>query len=309
MGFANKKISLIYHQKYGIPLPPNHRFMSSKFSDLFEEIKRNHLMDRAILLKPKPVAEMDLVIAHDPIYIKKIKTGCLSKDEERRLGLNWSPELAERSFLAVNGTLITAIEAMSRGIACHLAGGTHHSYYDFGSGFCVFNDLAFTALRLLKMNYLKKIMILDCDVHQGDGTAKILENEPAVFTCSIHCKKNFPARKAHSNLDIELPNGIGDEHYMSTLNHTLKICLDNFTPDLVIYDAGVDVAAVDELGYLDLTTNGIFERDKKVLDFFKSRSIPVATVIGGGYSKDPKELAQRHCQIFKAAYEVHQHSG
>ena len=306
MGLSDKKISFIYHHKYDIPLPPNHRFMSTKFSDLFEEIKRNGLMDHAVILKPKPVAEKDLIIAHDPTYIKKIKNGCLSKVEQRRLGLNWSPELAERSFLAINGTLITAIEAMSRGIACHLAGGTHHSYYDFGSGFCVFNDLAFAALRLLKINRLKRVMILDCDVHQGDGTAKILEDNPSVFTCSIHCKKNFPARKTHSDLDVELPNGIDDEHYMSTLNQTLKICLDKFTPDLVIYDAGVDVAAVDELGYLNLTTNGIFERDKSVLDFFKSRSIPVATVIGGGYSKDPRELAQRHYQIFKAACEVHQ---
>ena len=306
MGLKDKKISFIYHQKYDIPLPPNHRFMSSKFSDLFKEIKRHRLMDHAVLLKPKPVAEIDLIIAHDPSYIQKIKTGCLSKDEQRRLGLNWSPELAERSFLAVNGTLITAIEAMSRGIACHLAGGTHHSYYNFGSGFCVFNDLAFTALQMLRMSYLKKVLILDCDVHQGDGTAKILEDYPSVFTCSIHCKKNFPARKTHSNLDIELPNGIGDEQYMSTLDHTLKKCVDKFSPDLVIYDAGVDVAAVDELGYLNLTTNGIFERDKKVLSFFKSRSIPVATVIGGGYSKDPKELAQRHYQIFKASHVVYQ---
>ena len=299
------KISFIYHPKYDIPLPISHRFTSSKFSDLFQELKITGLIGNSVLLTPTSATLADLSITHNPDYIAKFESGNLSSDELRRLGLPWTKELVERSFLAVNGTYLTAIEALRNGVACHLAGGTHHSHYDFGSGFCVFNDMAFAAVQLLNQRIIKRILIFDCDVHQGDGTAAILENNSKVFTCSIHCRKNFPARKMKSDLDIELDDNLGNKDYLQILRNTLKNCTSRFFPDLVIYDAGVDVSQTDRLGRLKLDIDGIYERDFCVLEYFKSLSIPVATVIGGGYSSDPKELARRHSQVFHAAQNLH----
>ena len=298
------KLSLVYHPKYDVPLPAGHRFTSSKFSDLFNELTHTGLIHDSRLIEPKPATEDELLLTHDKEYISKIKTGNLLPHEERRLGLPWTKELMERSFLAANGTYLTAVEALKNGIACHLAGGTHHSHYNFGSGFCVFNDLAYTSLKLIKLKYLKRVLIFDCDVHRGDGTASILEHYPDIFTCSIHCRKNFPARKMKSDLDVQLEDHIEDNEYLKILKDTLERCLEEFRPDIVIYDAGVDVAQEDSLGRLDLSIDGILERDTYVLNYFRKLSIPVATVIGGGYSQNSKELAQRHSQIFRAAYKV-----
>ncbi len=294
----------MYHPKYDVPLPSGHRFPSSKFSDLFHELTQTGLIRESRLVEPKAATESELLVAHNKDYISKIKTGSLLPHEERRLGLPWSRGLMERSFLAVSGTYLTALEALKNGIACHLAGGTHHSHYNFGSGFCVFNDLAYASLRLIKLKYAKRVLIFDCDVHQGDGTASILKYFPDIFTCSIHCKKNFPARKIESDLDTELEDHIGDNEYLKILKDTLERCFEQFCPDIVIYDAGVDVSQEDCLGRLDLSNDGILERDIYVLNYFRKLSIPVATVIGGGYSQNSKELARRHSLIFRAAYKV-----
>lgn len=299
-----KKISWVTHPQYDIPLPRNHKFTSSKFSDLFKELNRNGLIDFANILIPKKASTKDLTLVHDEKYIKKILDGSLEASEERRLGLKWSPELSNRSFLAVNGTLLTAKKAIEDGIACHIAGGTHHSHYNFGSGYCVFNDLAYSSTYLISQGLVKRILILDCDVHQGDGTASILEKNDKVFTCSIHCKNNFPARKAKSDLDVELEDNLDSEQYLEILKKTLFESTKNFKPDLVLYDAGVDVHVNDELGKLQVDDSGLLERDETVLKYFKNLSIPIATVIGGGYSKDNLELAKRHSTIFKAAKNI-----
>ena len=217
-----KKISWVTHPQYDIPLPRNHKFTSSKFSDLFKELNRNGLIDFANILIPKKASTKDLTLVHDEKYIKKILDGSLEASEERRLGLKWSPELSNRSFLAVNGTLLTAKKAIEDGIACHIAGGTHHSHYNFGSGYCVFNDLAYSSTYLISQGLVKRILILDCDVHQGDGTASILEKNDKVFTCSIHCKNNFPARKAKSDLDVELEDNLDSGQYLEILKKTLS---------------------------------------------------------------------------------------
>ena len=299
-----KKISWVTHPQYDIPLPRNHKFTSSKFSDLFKELNRNGLIDFAKILIPKKASIKDLTLVHDEEYIKKILDGSLEASEERRLGLKWSPELSNRSFLAVNGTLLTAKKAIEDGIACHIAGGTHHSHYNFGSGYCVFNDLAYSSTYLIRQGHVKRILILDCDVHQGDGTARILEKNDKVFTCSIHCKNNFPARKAKSDLDVELEDNLDSGQYLEILKKTLFESTKNFKPDLVLYDAGVDVHVNDELGKLQVDDSGLLERDETVLKYFKNLSIPIATVIGGGYSKDNFELAKRHSTIFKAAKNI-----
>ena len=183
-----KKIIWITHPQYDIPLPKNHRFTSSKFSDLYKELKTKDFYRNAVILSPNKASVHDLEIVHDREYILKIKDGSLSEKENRRLGFKWSEILSNRSFLAVNGTLLTCKEALRNKIACHLAGGTHHAHKSFGSGYCVFNDIAYSSRKLIKENYVKRILIIDLDVHQGDGTAAILSKDKEIFTCSVHCK-------------------------------------------------------------------------------------------------------------------------
>ena len=298
------KINWVYHNNYDIPLKENHRFTSTKFSDLFSELKNSKLYENAIINNPSAADFSDLTISHCFTYINKIKYGLLSYKEERRLGLSWSKRLSERSFLAVNGTLLTANLAIKNGIGCHLGGGTHHSHFDYGAGFCVFNDLAYAALMLINNKIVKKILIFDCDVHQGDGTARILEKNDNIFTCSIHCKKNFPLNKAQSNLDIELEDHTNNNEYLNEIQKTIKFCVNSFKPDFVLYDAGIDIHKDDELGKLNIDDDSCLERDLLVLNFLKKLSIPVATVIGGGYSKNKEELALRHSIVFNAADQV-----
>tara|TARA_B100000579_G_scaffold79703_1_gene61914 strand:- start:916 stop:1824 length:909 start_codon:yes stop_codon:yes gene_type:complete len=300
-----KLINWVTHPSYDIPLPQRHRFTSSKFSDLLTELQCSSLIKSAKVNSPSKASEDDLLVAHCATYISKIKFGSILKKEERKLGLTWSPELSNRSFLAVNGTLLTAKLAIENGVACHLAGGTHHAHYDFGSGFCVFNDLAYTSIHLVRGKVVKKILIFDCDVHQGDGTANILAGNSNIFTCSIHSRKNFPAIKAKSDLDIELEDEMENQQYQSIIESTLIWCVNFFRPDLVLYDAGIDVHKNDALGRLNISNEGCLSRDLFVLSYLKKHSIPVATVIGGGYSKDRIELANRHSIIFKAAHEVY----
>ena len=194
----------------------------------------------------------------DAAYVDAIAEGTLDRESLRVLGLNWSRVLADRSFLAVNGTLLTARRALEYGLACHAAGGTHHAHHGHGAGFCVFNDLAYTAARLVEEGHVGTVLILDCDVHQGDGTARILAGRPELFTCSLHCRASYPARKATSDLDVEVERHIDDAGYMAILAETLARLEDLVPePDLVLYDAGVDVHADDRLGLLSLSYDGI----------------------------------------------------
>ena len=299
-----KKLSWITHPQYDIALPKNHKFTASKFSDLFKYLQTNDFYFRSNILKPNKASIEELELVHDREYIIKILNGTLTDNEIRRLGFNWSEVLSNRSFLAVNGTLLTCKEALKNGIANHLAGGTHHSHRNFGSGYCVFNDMAYASKSLINSKLVKKILIFDTDVHQGDGTAEILKNDKDIFTCSIHCKNNFPFRKSKSDLDIELEDNLEDEDYLDIINKTLINCMKECDPEIVIFDAGVDIHKDDKLGNLNISSEGLLKRDKLILSFFKKHSIPVATVIGGGYSDDNLELAKRHSIIFKASNEI-----
>ena len=300
-----KKISWITHPKYDISLPKNHKFTASKFSDLFNELKSKKFFSNSTILEPQKASVEDLEITHDKDYILKIKNGTLTEKEIRRLGFKWSETLSNRSFLAVNGTLLTCREALKNGVANHLAGGTHHAHKSFGSGYCVFNDIAYASQTLIKEKIINKVLIIDLDVHQGDGTAEILKNDKNIFTCSLHCKNNFPFRKSKSDLDIELDDNLNDVEYLNILKEALNKCLSIFRPDLVIYDAGVDIHIYDKLGNLNITSEGLLTRDKMVLSYFKKKSIPVSTVIGGGYSDNNLELAKRHTVIFQATQEIY----
>jgi len=295
-------LSVVSHPDYDIPLPDGHRFPATKFSALMTRLGRDGVLAHAALHRPQPASREDLTLTQDRAYIDAIADGTLDAGALRVLGLQWSRVLANRSFLAVNGTLLAARLALRHGLACHAASGTHHAHYGHGAGYCVFNDLAYTAARLITDGTVRSVLILDCDVHQGDGTARILESWPAAFTCSVHCKANYPARKAASDLDVEVPRGAGDSDYMAILNETLAVLDWRVpTPDLVLYDAGVDVHEGDRLGLLSLSYDGIAARDAAVLRHFRSRGVPVATVIGGGYGTDMDEVAYRHSLVFHAA--------
>lgn len=269
---------------------------------LYEYLKREGIANGNVI-RPKVASIQDLSISHCTQYLGEMFTDNLDAKAWRRVGLPWSQGLIDRTQTAPNGTLLTARAALRKGVACHLAGGTHHAHYDFGSGFCMVNDLAYTAKRLLAEGMVSKVLIFDLDVHQGDGTASILENEPNAFTCSIHCEKNFPFRKYSSDLDVGLDIGLQDKEYLSVVMDTFEMLIEKEQPDLVLYDAGADVWQEDVLGRLDISWQGIYERDSLVIKHCLNKNIPVATVIGGGYDKDHERLAQRHAIVVEAAFE------
>ena len=297
----NGKYPIIHHPSYDLVLPKKHRFPGTKYSLLIKHLESSGLIENYLKYVPKPSTAEHLSIAHDASYIEAIETGNLSREQEVQLGLPWSATLRQRSFIAPNGTLLAAQLALQTGIACHAAGGTHHAHWDFGAGFCVFNDLAYAARALIKMKLAKRILIFDCDVHQGDGTASILSKDSNILTCSIHCAENYPTKKALSDLDFSISKGSGDDDYLAELSRCLRqIDSINFSPDLVLYDAAVDVHSKDKLGLLNMTSEGIYERDKVVLSHFKKRQVPIATTMGGGYGETHGEVAQRHSIIFQA---------
>lgn len=301
----SRKHPIIYHSSYNMPLPERHRFPGTKYSLLLKHLEGVGLIQNFLKYTPKSCTAENLSIAHKASYIEEIQTGNFSRENQIRLGLPWSEILRRRSFIAPNGTLLAAQLALQTGIACHAAGGTHHAQWDFGAGFCVFNDLAYTARALIKMRLAKKVLILDCDVHQGDGTANILSNDRNILTCSIHCAENYPSKKAISDLDFSISKGSNDYDYLAVLARCLsQIDRSNFSPDFVLYDAAVDVHRNDKLGLLKMTSEGIFERDKVVLSHFKKKRIPIATTIGGGYGETQEEVAQRHSIIFQAVKSV-----
>ncbi len=260
-------------------------------------------LDRVFAPTLPPTEWLELV--HDPAYIQAYYTGTLDLKAQRRIGLPWSAELVNRTRIALGGSILTAKLAVKYGLACNTAGGTHHAFPNYGSGFCIFNDLAIAARVLQQTGAVKKLLIVDLDVHQGDGTAAIFQRDPSVFTFSMHCGVNFPGTKQVSDLDVPLPAGMEDEAYLETLADYLPDLLSRVEPDLVLYDAGVDPHLSDRLGKLALTNTGIFQRDLQVLDTCVSRGYPVACVIGGGYADDLPSLVYRHSLLHRAANEIY----
>nr|WP_193988426.1 histone deacetylase [Lelliottia steviae] len=296
----NPHLPIVYHPNYSFNFDPKHRFVMSKFAYLYEHVKSlgliNSNLEQPILGTPEP-----LELVHCDNYIYDLWHNRLDEKAMRRIGLPWSEQLMARTFTAPLGTLQTARLALKHGIACHLAGGTHHAHTDFGSGYCMVNDLAFTSETLIKSGEVTNILIFDLDVHQGDGTAAMLAHQPYAYTCSIHCEKNFPFRKSASDLDIGLAANVADSEYLGVVDDTLSYLLNTLNPDLVLYDAGVDVWQEDGLGKLDISWKGIEQRDHLVLKRCLERNVPVATVIGGGYDKDHRRLAARHGIVVEQA--------
>ncbi len=298
------RLPLVYHDDYSPEFPAGHRFPMDKFRLLHDHLIASGLTTDAELHRPDICPNDILALAHDRAYIERYMNGELSREDQRRLGLPWSEALARRTVRAVGGSLLAAELALQHGIACHLAGGTHHAHYDHPAGFCIFNDLAVISHYLLEAGRVHRVLIFDCDVHQGDGTARILEHTADAITVSLHCEQNFPVRKARSDWDIPLHRGMGDSEYLKIVDDALNYLLPLYQPDLVLYDAGVDVHKDDALGYLQLTDEGVGARDTCVLHHCLGRDIPVVGVIGGGYSKDREALARRHGILHHSAQRV-----
>jgi acetoin utilization deacetylase AcuC-like enzyme len=297
-------LPLVHHPGYVAPLPAGHRFPMTKFQLLYERILRDRIATVEQFHRPElpPLEWLELV--HEPSYIQDYFHGTLDLKVQRRIGLPWSEALAYRTRIAVGGSILTAKLALEYGLACNTAGGTHHAFPNYGSGFCIFNDLAIAARVLQQLHLVNKILIIDLDVHQGDGTAYIFAQDPTVFTFSMHCEVNFPGTKQQSDLDIPLPEGMKDEAYLATLAKILPDVLTQVKPDLVLYDAGVDPHRDDQLGKLALTDEGLFHRDVQVLQTCIQQRYPVACVIGGGYCKDMENLVYRHSLLHRAASQV-----
>ncbi|MBD1896107.1 histone deacetylase [Coleofasciculus sp. FACHB-129] len=298
-------LPIIYHPDYVVPLPEGHRFPMPKFSKLYEMLLSDRVAHPEQIHPPEPPPPAWIELVHTPEYVRAYCEGTLDAKAQRRIGLPWSPALANRTCVAVGGTILTAKLALTHGLACNTAGGTHHAFPSYGSGFCIFNDLAIAARVLQHLGLVRQILIVDLDVHQGDGTAVIFQEDSSVFTFSMHCEVNFPGTKQQSDLDVPLPIGMEDDAYLQTLAKYLPDLLSQVKPDLVLYDAGVDPHAGDRLGKLALTDTGIFRREMQVLSTCVALGYPVACVIGGGYADDLDSLVYRHSLLHRAATTVY----
>jgi acetoin utilization deacetylase AcuC-like enzyme len=297
-------LPIVYHPDYVSPLPAGHRFPMPKFGLLYETLIANDIAHPCQFHAPVLPPQEWIQLVHTPDYVEAYYRGTLEPKAQRRIGLPWSSALVNRTCIAVGGTILTAQLALETGLACNTAGGTHHAFPSYGSGFCIFNDLAIAARVLLELQQVQSILIVDLDVHQGDGTAFIFQNEPRVFTFSMHCEVNFPGTKQISNVDVPLPEGMEDDEYLQTLSTYLPDLLIEVKPDLVLYDAGVDVHISDRLGKLALSDRGIFCREMQVLQTCVSQGYPVACVIGGGYGDDMNALVYRHSLIHRVASDI-----
>lgn len=300
-------LPLVYHPAYVVPLPEGHRFPMAKFQLLYELLLADQVAAPEQFFQPDRPPQAVIEQVHTPDYVAAYVEGTLDPKAQRRIGLPWSPALVNRTCTAVGGTILTAQLALQYGLACNTAGGTHHAFPSYGSGFCIFNDLAIAARWLQQQGLAQRILIVDLDVHQGDGTALIFQDDPSVFTFSMHCEVNFPGTKQQSDLDVPLPIGMEDDAYLQTLAGYLPDLLSEFRPDLVLYDAGVDPHLGDRLGKLALTDTGLFRRDMQVLSTCLAGRYPVACVIGGGYADDMQALVYRHSLLHRAASQVYCH--
>lgn len=297
-------IPIVYHEGYSIPFSLEHRFVMRKFPLLIDVLQNEGILTSNNLYTPDLIDKQDILLAHEQDYVNRVLDGTLSREEEREMGLPYSRDLVSRVLWEISGTLLAGIIALEKRIACNAGGGTHHAHPDKASGFCIFNDIAIAIRVLQNRKKIKTALIIDLDVHQGDGNNTFFNQDPSVFVFSMHGEKNFPMRKVKGDLDIPLVDGMGDEQYMKILKQTLPQIFEQFSPDLVFYDAGIDPFEGDTLGKLSLSEQGLLERDLYVLQYIYDLKIPVATVIGGGYDKDHFALADRHGIVFRAARAV-----
>lgn len=299
-------LRIAYDPVYQHPLPPGpngepHRFPMAKYELIPEQLLREGTVTEAAFFSPKEIEERWIERTHTPAYWAALKSGTIPDRMVRRIGFPWSAELVRREKIITQGTIDCAHFARQHGVAFNVAGGTHHAYADRGEGFCLLNDVAVAANYLLDMGLSRKILVIDLDVHQGNGTAVIFRNEPRVFTFSMHGRENYPLHKETSDLDVELPTGCHDEAYLTQLSAVLPRLVDEQRPDFLFFVAGVDVLAGDKLGKLALTRAGCRERDRLVLTEAKTRRLPLVVTMGGGYSARLANIVEAHCNTYRLA--------
>lgn len=290
-------ISVVYHPDYVTPLPAGHRFPMMKFQKLFEHLLETGVVEAHQVLRPEPVSAEYLRLAHTGTYVDRVLNRTLDARSIRRIGLPLDDGVVRRSRAAVGGTLLAVRAALERGAAFNTAGGSHHAFSSYGSGYCVFNDVAVAVKVLFDEGSISRALIIDLDVHQGDGTAEILDGNTDAYTFSMHCEQNFPQRKWRSDCDVALPAGTGDDEYLSILEARLSRLLPAVSPDLVVYNAGVDPHAGDRLGKLALSDAGLESRERLVVGACVRAGVPIAGVVGGGYDSDPGVIARRHAML------------
>ena len=296
-------VPIINHPDYVAQIGDDHRFPIKKFGELIKILKKKNIAKDRNTFEPTEVSKSTLLNVHNEAYINKINNLTLSKDEIRKLGFPLVSSVRRRSFVATGGTVLASKLAVKNKIACNTAGGSHHAFPDQGNGYCVFNDVAVAAKYLKKKYKFEKILILDLDVHQGDGTAKIFENDNSFFTVSIHSKKNYPSKKQSSDIDIELDDGMEDEEYLSVVNQLIKkIESEDF--NFVFYVAGVDIHCDDRLGKLNISEDGIRKREKMVINHFFKKNIPLCGVLGGGYNHDFEQLINLHSILHETCNDI-----
>ncbi len=297
-------LKVAWSQEYVLPLPANHRFPMSKYEVLPLQLLHEGTLNAANLFAPEPIANDWILKTHTQEYWQKLQTLALTPLEIRRMGFPLSKQLIEREVLIMQGTVHCAIFALQYGVAMNIAGGTHHAFTNRGEGFCLLNDIAIAANYLLEKDLVKQILVVDLDVHQGNGTAQIFAFEPRVFTFSMHGANNYPLVKEPSDLDIGLADGTGDAFYLRTLDTNLKNLLQQLQPDFIFYQSGVDVLATDKLGRLALTREGCKQRDRIVLHSAKNNNIPLVASMGGGYSENLRDIIEAHANIYRLAQEM-----
>ena len=296
-------LPIVNHPDYVAQIGDDHKFPIKKFGELFKLLKNDRIVGEKNLHIPSPASLEDLARVHTHEYIEKISNLTLSQEEEKKLGFPMVPSVRQRSFVATGGTILAAQLALSEGLACNTAGGSHHAFANSGNGYCVFNDVAVAAKKLITEHHIKNILIFDLDVHQGDGTAKIFENDENVFTLSIHSKKNYPLNKQLSNLDIELDEGIKDDEYLEIVFNALEE-MNKKKFDYVFYVAGVDVHEDDRIGKLKISTEGIKRREELVIHNFYKKRVPLCGVLGGGYNKDFNQLVYLHSLLHRTCHNL-----
>ncbi|MBO1255348.1 histone deacetylase [Alteromonas sp. 5E99-2] len=293
--------NLVFHPIYSqLSLPDRHRFPIEKYQGIYDGLIAKGV-EQSRFVTPAAVPIQHMHRFFDRSYVDELTSGALNSKAMRRIGFPWSEQLIQRSLTAVGGTIRTAQLALQHGVALNLTGGYHHAFTDYGSGFCLFNDLYLAANEMLLNPAVGQVLIIDLDVHQGDGTAKLTSERNDIITLSLHCEKNFPFRKQVSDMDFPLDKNLSDEQYLSILDEALSLAFRCYQPDAVIYDAGVDIHENDDLGLLNVTTQGVLTRDSMVIDLCKRHKLPVACVIGGGYQRDINALVDVHLQLYRAA--------
>lgn len=297
-------LKIAWTENYVLPVPANHRFPMSKYEVLPEQLLHEGTIVPGNLFRPGTIDPQWIINTHTPSYWQRLNGLQLTAQEIRRTGFAMSRQLVEREITIAQGTLQCTHHALQYGVAMNIAGGTHHAFTNRGEGFCLLNDIAIAARYLLHQELARQILVVDLDVHQGNGTAEIFRNEPRVFTFSMHGAHNYPLVKETSDLDIALPDGTGDQQYLATLDYHLKELLDRVQPDFIFYQSGVDILKTDALGRLAVSREGCKQRDYIVMQTAKQHRIPLVATMGGGYSRELRDIIEAHANTYRVAQQI-----